>query len=259
MYGDIPANWVTTNSVEQNNMAANTRKTKPKNASNREQAASKTRQVAKKLRPGIRGGRGKGTSGRAASSTRKTQVRSATRNTDSVTENNPLYREIFFRPERRDYVRKQDKPEFHVNGCVFCYSSAHDCSLESLKVWDGQHVMIVLNKFPYNTGHLLVLPKRHVGELENLTPQELSDLSRALQSSVKILKDVYNCPGLNVGMNLGTAAGAGIPDHLHLHVVPRWVGDTNFFPLLANTKVVIERLEDTFARLLPLFQKAELL
>ena len=169
------------------------------------------------------------------------------------TKTDPLFREVFFRPERYKYVRKEIEPR-KDGACVFCSSAKGAPSLESLKIFDGPNTMVLLNKFPYNTGHLLILPKRHVGEMEALKSEELQELTKVLQQSIGILKKTYQCQGLNVGLNLGAVAGAGIPDHIHFHVVPRWAGDTNFFPLLAHTKVVIETLDKTFERLLPLFQ-----
>lgn len=172
----------------------------------------------------------------------------------------PNYREIFFRPERSDYVRGQFKKDPAPKAeCVFCRSAAQPLGGESLKVWQGSASMVLLNKFPYNTGHLLILPQRHFGELEEATRAEAAELAYVAQAAVRILKNVYKCQGLNVGMNLGAAGGAGIPGHLHMHIVPRWVGDTNFFPLLAGSKVVIESLEQTMQRLLPLFQEEKII
>lgn len=164
-----------------------------------------------------------------------------------------LPRAILFRPERRSYVRGTRKKK--SNKCVFCEAARKPVGFESLKIWQSEDLMVVLNKFPYNTGHLLALPKRHVANVEDLSDRELVQWAQALRGCVAMLKKAYKCPGLNVGFNLGSAAGAGIPDHLHLHIVPRWKGDTNFFPLLGGTKVVVETLEQTFERLLPLTKK----
>ena len=117
-----------------------------------------------------------------------------------------------------------------------------------------EHAMVILNKYPYNNGHLLVLPRVHEGEMENLSNETYQRVMELVRDSVKILKSVYECPGVNVGMNLGRAAGAGIPEHLHIHIIPRWGGDTNFFPLIAETKVVIETLEQSYERLIPYFK-----
>lgn len=118
--------------------------------------------------------------------------------------------------------------------------------------------MVVLNKYPYNNGHVLVLPIRHTGDFVGLSEAEQRDIHALLLETVRILTSLYEPAGFNVGLNLGAAAGAGIPDHLHYHIVPRWRGDTNFFPLLAGTKVVVETLEQTYARLLPSFERLRL-
>src|SRR5262249_47504784 len=112
---------------------------------------------------------------------------------------------------------------------------------------------VILNAYPYNPGHLMVAPLRHVGELEELSSEELADGDRLLQTSVRALKDASDPHGFNVGMNLGRVAGAGVPGHLHWHVVPRWNGDTNFMPVLGVTRVLSEALSATFAKLKPRF------
>ena len=112
---------------------------------------------------------------------------------------------------------------------------------------------VTLAKYPYNPGHLLVLPTRHTGEIEELTDDENTEVSRLLRRSVRALREVSDPAGFNVGLNLGRTAGAGIPEHLHWHVVPRWGGDTNFMPVIGHTRVLPELLEDTFAKLKPAF------
>ncbi len=163
----------------------------------------------------------------------------------------PQERDIFVRPERLKYVRKLIK----TKGCVFCEASKAQDLSERHVVYRSKLAMVVLNKYPYNTGHVLIMPVRHCGDLEKLTPQEHQEIHALLPQAVKILKEVYSCHGLNVGLNLGAVAGAGIPEHLHYHVIPRWGGDTNFFPLIAETKMVVESLEDTYEKLYKHFQK----
>lgn len=159
----------------------------------------------------------------------------------------PLERDVLFRPDRLKYVRKLIKPE----GCVFCLAAKSQApDVETLCVYQSAHSMIILNKFPYNSGHLLVLPQRHCGDLTLLSDGEYQDLQLTLRLAVKALQAVYEPGGINIGMNHGAVAGAGIPEHLHYHVIPRWAGDLNFFPLIAETKTVIESLERTFDRLL---------
>jgi ATP adenylyltransferase len=108
--------------------------------------------------------------------------------------------------------------------------------------------MIVMNKYPYNSGHLMALPLAHKGRIEELTDAEYLDLSQELRRAVRVLEAVYKPGGFNIGMNHGDVAGAGIPAHLHWHVIPRWLGDTNFFPLIAETKVLPETIEQSFAK-----------
>ena len=118
--------------------------------------------------------------------------------------------------------------------------------------------MIVINKFPYNSGHILILPLRHCGNLLELSNEEYFELQATVRLAMKAASDLYDPGGFNLGLNHGAVAGAGIPDHLHYHLVPRWSGDLNFFPLIAETKVLIESLEVTFDRYLRYFKSNEL-
>lgn len=165
----------------------------------------------------------------------------------------PVERKVRFNPDRLIYVRKLIKPK----GCVFCSAAEAGTGPASLLLYKGENAIVVLNKYPYNTGHLLVLPRRHCGEFLDLTDAEQLEMNRCLQMSIGFLQDAYQPSGFNVGLNLGSAAGAGIPEHLHYHVIPRWSGDTNFFALIAETKVVVETLEQTYERLLPYFEGAK--
>lgn len=162
----------------------------------------------------------------------------------------PLKRDVLFKPERLKYVRKQ----IATNGCVFCEAVARGVSRDSLVLYADETVMVIMNKYPYNTGHVLILPRRHVGDLPQLSAEENARVFAMVQTCVEILGEVYKPAGFNVGINLGASAGAGIPEHLHVHVIPRWSGDTNFFPLIAQTKVVVETLEQTYDRLIPSFE-----
>ncbi|MCB9072387.1 MAG: HIT domain-containing protein [Bdellovibrionaceae bacterium] len=163
----------------------------------------------------------------------------------------PQERDVFVRPDRLKYVRRAAIPKT----CVFCEAASTTQKKSKLVVYRSDAAMVVLNKYPYNNGHLLVLPTRHIGELEELSVDEFAEISLLVKESVRILKKVYTCKGLNVGLNLGAAAGAGIPDHMHYHVVPRWFGDTNFFPLIAETKLVVESLSTTYKKLSNEFKK----
>ncbi len=161
----------------------------------------------------------------------------------------PLERDVFFRPARLKYVRKLIKKK----GCVFCEKVID--KKESLCVFKSKYSQIVVNKFPYNSGHLLILPRRHCGDLLDLSQAEYADLMETLKEAVTAVIDIYNPQGYNIGLNNGTAAGAGIPDHLHFHLVPRWSGDLNFFPLIAETKLVVENSKDTFSTFVKYFSK----
>jgi ATP adenylyltransferase len=115
------------------------------------------------------------------------------------------------------------------------------------------NALVLLNKFPYNTGHLVVAPTRHVAEPVDLTDEEHLAISKAVVESVEVLKAEASPEGFNIGINLGAVAGAGLPGHLHVHVVPRWAGDTNFMPVIGETKVMPEQLRDTYEKLKPRF------
>ncbi len=163
----------------------------------------------------------------------------------------PLERDLFFRPGRMKYVRKLIKPK----GCVFCTSANKTENVKTLCIYKSKTSQIVLNKYPYNNGHLLILPLRHVGDILNLSQEEYLDLHQTLKLAVQAIKDVYSPHGLNIGMNHGATGGAGIPDHLHYHIVPRWHSDLNFFPLIAETKLIIETVETSYKNFTNYFSK----
>lgn len=156
-----------------------------------------------------------------------------------------MERDVLFRPDRFKYVRKLVKPD----GCVFCRAAGEAPSFETLCVSHDEHSMVVLNKFPYNSGHVLVLPRRHCGDLLELSEAEYAAVTASIRRVMKAMNELYQPGGVNVGLNHGAVAGAGIPEHLHFHVIPRWSGDCNFFPLIADTKVLVENLEQTWDRL----------
>ena len=131
-------------------------------------------------------------------------------------------------------------------GCIFCDALEGD---EPLVVHRTSRSFVILNKFPYNNGHLMVVPNRHLGRLADLDAEELLDLGRLAQQAEHVLTGIYSPHGFNMGINLGRPAGAGVLDHLHLHVVPRWNGDTNFMAVVAETRVLPEELGVTAARL----------
>src|SRR5215204_7364155 len=140
-------------------------------------------------------------------------------------------------------------------GCIFCTKYQQSDLKAGLVLTHSRHTVVMMNKYPYNNGHLLVAPKHHESSLANLTPEEYADLSEVLRRAVEIIKEVYNPGGVNVGMNLGKCAGAGIDDHLHWHIVPRWDGDTNFMPVVSETRVMPQHLAANYDRLAGHFQK----
>lgn len=168
-----------------------------------------------------------------------------------ATQDWPQKRQVFFRPDRMKYVRKMLKD----SGCVFCRSAQEELSVETLCVYKSKYSQIVLNKFPYNNGHLLILPIRHGGNILDLSVEEYADLHLTLKKAIEAVTEIYQPNGFNVGLNHGASGGAGIPSHLHYHIVPRWIGDLNFFPLIAETKVVIETVEKSFEQFLEYFNK----
>lgn len=139
--------------------------------------------------------------------------------------------------------------------CLFCVLKKANQDKNNLILYRGNLVFVVMNRFPYNSGHLMVAPLRHTANLENLTATEVAEIFKMLQKSIRILKKEFKPQGFNIGANLGAIAGAGVVGHIHFHIVPRWQGDTNFMPLLAETKVVSEHLQTTYERLVRHFSK----
>jgi ATP adenylyltransferase len=155
-------------------------------------------------------------------------------------------------PWRLQYVIGNTRP---ASGCVFC-DAIRPPDPESLIVWVGARSYVVLNLFPYNNGHLMVVPCRHVATLAELTAEELQEVAVLTQRAEAVLAEAYRPDGINVGINIGKAAGAGIHEHLHIHLVPRWSGDTNFMTVVGETRVLPEALTATAARLRRLFDNA---
>lgn len=160
--------------------------------------------------------------------------------------------ERIWSPWRMEYI--ESHKDHTDEGCVFC-ALLDDVPDQERILTRGELAYVTLAKFPYNPGHLLVLPTRHVAELEDLTEAENAAISALLQRGIRALRGAMDPHGFNVGLNLGRVAGAGIPEHLHWHVVPRWAGDTNFMPVVGETRVLPELLADTYAKLAPHFTK----
>lgn len=152
-------------------------------------------------------------------------------------------------PWRMAYIDEASQEQ----GCVFCNKLRAEDARDALVLAQSRHSVVMLNKYPYNNGHLLVAPKRHAGDFSTLPPEEYSDLNEILRSAARVVRQALNPSGLNLGMNVGKYAGAGIEDHLHWHVVPRWEGDTNFMPVVAETRVMPQHLLDSYDRLKPFF------
>ena len=157
--------------------------------------------------------------------------------------------ETLFTPWRYSYLTAAAKPD----GCIFCIAVASENPRETLTLFRNPQGMVMLNRYPYTNGHLMVAPVAHEARLFDSSKDSLRTLIRLTAEAQRILSDVYRPDGFNVGMNFGQIAGAGVADHYHMHVVPRWSGDSNFMTVTARTRLVPEELEVTFDKLLPYF------
>lgn len=159
--------------------------------------------------------------------------------------------DTLFTPWRMEYIRssKQD-------GCIFCEMLERD-DRDALIVRRGRHAFLVLNRYPYNNGHFMSVPYRHVDSFENLSAEETAEMMALLSQGIVALRKAFNPEGFNVGANIGKVAGAGVKDHVHMHVVPRWAGDTNFMPLFGETRVIPQTLEETYDELKAALDGAE--
>ena len=156
-------------------------------------------------------------------------------------------------PWRMEYIRIAKQ-----KGCFFCATSGQDQDARNYILHRSSNNFVIMNSYPYNPGHLMVAPYRHTGNLGELTDSDLHDHFELVSFCIKVLKQAFNPDGFNTGMNLGRIAGAGVVDHAHTHIVPRWEGDTNFMPVIAETKVVNQALAETYQKLkdvLSLFDK----
>ena len=152
----------------------------------------------------------------------------------------------FWTPWRISYILGPEPDE-----CVFCIPAKTDEDAERLVLYRGRHCFAIMNKYPYNNGHIMVCPYRHVMKLEDLTAQESGELMDLLKASAKILQEHFHSAGITVGLNQGQAAGAGIREHLHFHLVPRWNGDSSFLAVFDETRTIPQYLEETWAALVP--------
>jgi ATP adenylyltransferase len=158
--------------------------------------------------------------------------------------------ERLWAPWRIEYI---EAPHPEGEGCIFCQKPSLGDDQEALILARSELAFAMLNAYPYNPGHLMVAPFRHVGELEDLKPPEFAEVDGLLQRSIRALREASGPDGFNVGVNLGRVAGAGVPGHVHWHVVPRWNGDTNFMAVVGEVRVLPEALSATYAKLRPLF------
>ncbi len=152
--------------------------------------------------------------------------------------------ERIWAPWRIQYIQ-MEKPE----GCILCETPGQNNDALNYILYRGNKNFIILNSYPYNPGHLMVTPYRHVANLEELTEEERHEHFEIISRSIRVLRQVFNPGGFNIGINVGKVAGVGIVDHFHTHIVPRWQGDTNFMPVLADVRVLPEALADTYQKL----------
>jgi len=149
---------------------------------------------------------------------------------------------ILWNPWRFEYVKSAIKPQ---KTCIFCTLPKRD-DQEALILYRGEHAYIALNAYPYSSGHLMVIPYRHVKSIEDLEVSELSELTNLIVKSIRVLRRAFNPDGFNIGMNIGRAAGAGVEDHVHVHIVPRWFGDANFMAIISSTKTLPLSLDEAY-------------
>ena len=147
------------------------------------------------------------------------------------------------------YIKRADNEEYADIGCIFCSFPLEEKDVENLILVRGKRVFMILNAFPYSNGHLMVTPFRHTCDANDLDDEELLEMMQLTRKAINLLKDAMHPDGFNVGMNMGRVAGAGIADHLHMHIVPRWTGDTNFMPVLGDVRVIPESLNAVYAKL----------
>jgi ATP adenylyltransferase len=161
--------------------------------------------------------------------------------------------EIKFTPWRMAYIKNSDTPA--DTECVLCATGREAPTPENLVLYHGTLCYALMNLYPYNTGHLMIVPYGHTADLPNLAAAAAAELFDLTRRSVAILEQEMRPHGFNIGMNLGRTAGAGIDEHLHMHIVPRWEGDANFMPIVGGTKLIPEALDQTYQKLRPLFDQ----
>jgi len=162
--------------------------------------------------------------------------------------------ERMWSPWRSEYIQSFKKPPKRKGGnslFTAAWKSRNDA--KHLIVWRGEYCFVIMNRYPYNSGHLMIVPYRQTSQFSDLTPEEMAEIMLTVQRAMKALDAVMRPQGYNFGANVGRASGAGVDDHIHFHVVPRWNGDTNFMPVLSNTKVISEDMKQTLKKLQRVF------
>lgn len=154
-------------------------------------------------------------------------------------------------PWREEYVKKA----FRMKECIFCKALKQRNDRKAFILFRGTHNFVLLNKYPYTPGHLMIAPYKHLSSIEMAEKEATDEMTELLKTCLRHLRKQYNPQGFNTGMNIGHSAGAGVADHYHLHIIPRWVGDANFMPLIGKTRVVLEDLYTTYDQLNKLFAK----
>ncbi len=157
---------------------------------------------------------------------------------------------VLWAPWRMEYISSDN----NKGECIFCIGDDRSQDERRLILFIGNLSIVLMNRFPYINGHLLIAPLRHVSTLNALSPEEKLDLMTMVEKSIGVLKEVMNPEGFNVGLNLGRVAGAGVEDHIHFHVVPRWIGDTNYMTVFGEVRVIPEHIQATYRKLLPFFK-----
>ncbi len=156
--------------------------------------------------------------------------------------------EQVFAPWRIEWIRREEKNS-DIEGCVFCEFPEREDDRENVLVARSEHAFVLLNNYPYSPGHVMVIPRVHTGDYTDLTDEQLLDHARLKQRTFEAVETALQPDGFNAGLNLGEGAGGSIGDHLHTHIVPRWQGDTNFMPVIGDTSVIVEALDETYEHL----------
>jgi len=162
----------------------------------------------------------------------------------------PIKIERMWAPWRMEYIRS-----IKQEGCIFCDKPADTADRENLLLFRGKHSCVLMNLYPYNNGHLMIAPYDHKNRMEDLPLETLTEIMRLSQESLRILRREFRAEGFNMGLNEGEIAGAGIAEHVHFHIVPRWGGDTNFMPITGHAKVLVQGLQESYDILKPYFDK----